>query len=183
MGSLNAKGRGKTFWARVQSLSLCSIALGISKIYEDEKRYELNSVHGLMKLIEKQGLVSLGHDNANYFYADYKQYASDESPSSAHLRNVLNGFLASKSSELNRFKMYRDKILAHGEFSVSRISLPSFDEMEQLYEFAKKFYYHVSDDYVGVGHANLDSNRRLRVALKAILGDLIDDPIKMEWEN
>ena len=181
---INIKGRGKAFWTYVRNLSISSIALGISRVYEVEKHNELYSLPGLIRMIENQNLVPLNRERSQRFFSNYGHFASPGNVSSEfNLKNVVDGFIASKNEELSSFKTFRDKVIAHGEFGAEIDALPSYAEMEQLFSFAKSFYYVVSSDYIGVGPADLDSNQYLKAGLKAILKELLGGNIESEWES
>ncbi|MBW2637867.1 MAG: hypothetical protein JRC86_10165 [Deltaproteobacteria bacterium] len=54
-------------------------------------------------------------------------------------------------------KKYRDKMGAHSESKVKITSLPSHDEFEAFFSFAKDFYETISKTIIGVGPAKLGS--------------------------
>jgi len=181
---LNRRGQGRSFWGRIQDLSICSIVLAITKIYEEEKRYELNSVPGLMRMLEVENFVPLENRRSNEFFKEYGRFAPSSDPSpNVYLRKVVNEFIASKDRDLVLLKDSRDKTITHGEFGASSHALPSFDTIEGLYRFAKDVYSVVCDDYVGVGPADLDSSRTLIVGLESILEELCGERIDTEWKK
>lgn len=177
---LNENSSGRFFFGHVAMRILESIVLAICKIYEDEQRYELNSIQGVLN--------SLSH-RAPSLKADEKdlrgfilQYGGPSEPTDLleALQVTFNRFKTKYSSELERFKKARDKIVAHSEFGAVRDSLPSFDTMEKLFFFGADFYTLVSDSFVGSGPVNLRNRREIKRDCEKILRLIGIEDIKTE---
>jgi hypothetical protein len=166
---LNKHSQGKFFFGHVAMRVLESIVLAICKIYEDEKRYELNSIQGVLNsLSHKQPSLKADKREVRDFILKYGGPSGPMAPMDA-LQVTFDGFKTKYAAELERFKTARDKLVAHSEFGVPRDSLPSFDTMENLFFFGAEFYMIVSNSFVGSGPADLKNRREVKSDLVKIL--------------
>jgi hypothetical protein len=175
--SINQRGAGKVFFGFVQSLCLRFISLEICKIFEDEKKgkrgkvkYELNSIDGVLRAIKDENLAVPDSSRVCGFLEKYGRGHSKEGLLSEIL-SCVEEFKKNHQKELTEFQTVRDKWIAHSEYEFSWENLPSYDVMEQLFDFAWGFYSAVSET-IGVGPCNLDSSRQVRDSMKKILRDL-----------
>lgn len=150
-------GAGKSFFYFVRNSSLQGIALNICKIYEEEKGYKLNTIHGVIqaaKMFHRKTGVNLKDKDITSFESmalDYKE------------------FMKKNAIELNMFKHYRDKFIAHAEHQAEHESLPSFEIMEKFYLFAYQFYASFTHEFVGASPINVDLMPKPKVALVHVL--------------
>ena len=159
-----------------------AIVLAICKIYEDEKRYELNSIQGVLNsLSHKTPNLRANEKNARAFVSQYGGPAEPMDSLKA-LQATFDRFKTEYASELNRFKTARNKLIAHSESAVPRDSLPSFDTMEKLFFFGAEFYMIVSDSFVGSGQVNLKNRREIKKDLDKVLRLIGLQDIKTEME-
>lgn len=159
-----------------------SIVLAVCKIYEDEKRYELNSIQGVLNsLSRKQPSLKADKREVRDFVSKYGASSGPMDPMDA-LQVTFDGFKIKYAAELERFKTARDKLVAHSEFGVPRDSLPSFDTMENLFFFGAEFYMIVSNSFVGSGPADLKNRREVKSDLVKILRLIGLQDIKTELE-
>ncbi len=179
---INKNSPGRFFFGHVAMRALESIILSICKIYEDEKRYELNSIQGVLNSLAA---------NAPHLRADEKevhgfiiQYGgpSEISDILKALQVSIDRFKAKYGAELERFKTARDKIVAHSELGANKDPLPSFDTMEKLFSFGAEFYMIVSDSFVGSGPDNLKDRREIKRDLAKILRLIGIHEIKTDME-
>ena len=179
-GSINKKGAGKSFFGFLQRSCIDLITLNICKIYEYEKAYELNSVEGVLKHITDEQLSVLDSSHIDNFIHKYDGQNKGESLSA--LSSTVAGFKKKYQKELERFKTYRDKGVAHSEFGFNPNDLPSYDVMERLFSFGANFYMLVSSAFVSVVPCDLNSDRKVKVGLKKILQEHCLTDIKTELE-
>lgn len=159
------------FFGHIQMRNIESIALSICKIFEDEKGYELNSISGVARYLITQPPTCLDNSRVNEFVLRYDCASSADSPI-GKLQSTLEEFRAKYKDELERFKSFRDKVVAHSEYDASRDSLPSYDVMEKLFFFGADFYRLVSAAFVGVGPDDLRTNRPVKVSLRRLLENI-----------
>jgi AbiU2 len=166
---LNKHSPGKFFFGHVAMRILESIILAICKVYEDEKRYELNSIQGVLNsLSHKAPSLKANEREVRDFMSQYGVPSGPMDPMEA-LQATFDGFKTKYASELDRFKTARDKLVAHSEFGVARDSLPSFDTMENLFFFGADFYMIVGNSFVGSGPENLKNRREIKRDFEKIL--------------
>jgi hypothetical protein len=178
--SINKIGIGKSFWGFLQKLCIDSIALNICKIYEYEKAYELNSVEGVLKKIIDDQSSALDSSEVDVFLKKY------DSPNGT-LSLCIKRFKQKYEKELERFKIHRDKHVAHSEHGFNPNNLPSYDVMERLFDFGADFYILVSATFVSTASVSvvpcdLKSDRKVKVGLKRVLDKLGLTEIKTQME-
>ena len=179
---LNKHSPGRFFFGHVAMRILESIVLAICKVYEDEKRYELNSIQGVLNsLSHKAPSLKADEKKVRDFIS---QYGGPSAPTDLleALQATFDAFRTKYTSELDRFKTARDKLVAHSEFGVPRDSLPSFDTMENLFFFGANFYMVVSNSFVGSGPENLKNRREIKRDLEKLLRLVGLQDIKKEME-
>jgi len=113
------------FFGHIQMRVVESIALCICKIFEDEKKYELESISGVVRYLVAQPSTCLDESKVNEFLLNYGCASSADSPI-GKLQSTLEEFRDKYKDELERFKSFRDKVVAHSEYDASRDSLPSY---------------------------------------------------------
>ncbi len=177
--SIKKKCGGQTFWGFLQRSCVDLITLNICKIYEYEKQYELNSIEGVLKHITSAQLSALGSLHIEKFMRKYDCLNKNELST---LSLTVAEFKRKYHNELKGFVTYRDKRVAHSEFGFDPDGLPSYDIMEQLFNFGRDFYMLVSKAFTGVVPADLDKDRKVKVGLKKMLEKLGVEDIKTEME-
>ncbi|MFX0202504.1 MAG: hypothetical protein ACFFCW_40880, partial [Candidatus Hodarchaeota archaeon] len=65
------------------------------------------------------------------------------------LQLTIDGFRDKFKVELDRFKVFRNKYVAHSEYDINIATLPSYEVMESLFSFGADFYGLISA-FVGV---------------------------------
>ena len=168
---INQRGVGRNFWGHIQQLAQESIVLKICKVYEEEKGYPLNSVHGVFSHVLKESPKALDNLKIEGFIKKYNGPLGAASATSG-LETTINQFRDKHSHELDRFKECRDKIAAHSEHGITIDSLPSYDVMENLFNFGADFYALVAAAFIGVGPIDLKTSRQVKSSLKSIFNKL-----------
>jgi hypothetical protein len=166
---LNKHSPGRFFFGHVAMRVLESIVLAICKVYEDEKRYELNSIQGVLNsLSHKQPSLKADEREVRDFISQYGGSSGPMDQMDA-LQVTFDRFKTKYAAELERLKTARDKLVVHSEYGVPRDSLPSFDTMENLFFFGADFYMIVSKSFIGSGPAELKNRREVKSDLVKIL--------------
>jgi hypothetical protein len=183
--SIKKRGLGRSFFGFLQKSFIDLIVLNICKIYEYEKNYELNSIEGVLKHITSEKLSALNSSHIDDFIQKYNSPNKDESLST--LSSTVTEFKKKYQNELERFKTYRDKGVAHSEFGFNPNDLPSYDVMESLFGFSADFYMLVSAAFVSTASVSvvpcdLNFDRKVKVGLKRVLLELGITDIKTEME-
>jgi hypothetical protein len=178
---INERGIGKSFFGRLQQLAFRSITLNICKIFEEEKKYELNSIQGVVRHLITEAPTALDDTKLRDFIRKYQGPSDFGNPISA-LQSTIHGFRNKLKVELDRFKAFRDKKAAHSEYGIAIDTLPSYDVMESLFSFGADFYNLISAAFVGVGPCDLRTERKVKVGLKRLLQELGLEAIKIDME-
>ncbi len=176
INNINKNGVGKSFFGFLRKSCIDLIALNICKIYEYEKAYELNSVEGVLKLITDEQFSVSDSSSICKFICKYENHPNEDELLSS-LSSTVARFKKKYENELERFKTFRDKQVAHSEFGFNLNSLPSYDIMERLFNFASEFYMLVSAAFISTASISvfpydLNSHRKVKVGLKRILRKL-----------
>jgi AbiU2 len=184
--SIKSNGIGISFFGFLQRSCINSIALNICKIYEYEKNYEINSIEGVLKLITDEQLSVSDSSSICKFICKYENHPNEDDLLSS-LSSTVAGFKKKFENELEWFKTFRDKQVAHSEFGFNLDSLPSYDIMERLFNFGAEFYMLVSTVFistasVSVVPCDLNSNRKVKIGLIRMLSKLGLTDIKKEME-
>ena len=182
--SINNRGVGKNFFGFLRRSCIDLITLNICKIYEYEKAYELNSVEGVLKHVTDEQTL-----DSSQVCSFVKKYGHDPNKNEllSGLSSTVAGFKKKYQNELDRFKIYRDKGVAHSELGFNPNDLPSYDVMERLFGFGADFYMLVSVAFistvsVSVVPCDLNSNRKVKNGLIKILSEHGLTAIKTEME-
>ena len=133
----------------IQNLAHGSIAICICKIYEDSRRNELDSIPAIIESLPTLELTAEQKQKITEFGMLYGN-ASKLTDTKSYLKGALGLFIGIHSATFDRLKKYRDKIGAHSESKVKIDSLPSHDEFETLFSFAKDIYEVVSETIIDV---------------------------------
>lgn len=178
---INERGIGKFFFGHVQVLCHRSITLNICKIFEEEKKYELNSIPGVFHHLITEAPTALDDAKLRDFIRKYQGPSDFGSPICA-LRSTIDGFRNKFKVDLDRFKEFRNKKVAHSESGIAIDMLPSYDVMESLFSFGSDFYNLISAAFVGVGPCDLRTERRVKFGLRRLLQELGLKVIKTDLE-
>lgn len=176
--AISGKGVGKSFFGFLQASCVRLVALDICKIFEDEKRvkrdkvkHELNSIDGVLKSLADGKPPVLDSAKVSSFVCKYSNARGEDGTLSA-LSLTVEDFKTKYQKELKRFKTFRDKSGAHSEFGFDPRDLPSYDIMEQLFDFAWEFYSTISEAFISVGPCDLESSRQVRASMTSLLCEL-----------
>ena len=164
---IRAIGSGKSFFNFIRQQSIQHIALGLRKVFENEKRHPLTSLDGVIKSML---------DNSHKY-----QVPTEKIEKIQHTKTELSKICKRLGSELNSLKIYRDKVIAHSEFEPDVESLPSFDAMTELYNFAYGVYALLSKEVVHVHPLPLGMDPKPKIALISVLSKFGVSEVKQEW--
>ena len=139
-------------FGHMQSLAHGSIAVCVCKIYEDSKRNELDSIPCIIESLQELKFTAKQCKKLTEFGVRYGNSSKFTDPKS-YLKGTLGLFMGMHSVVFARMKKYRDKIGAHAESKVDINFLPSHDEFESFFSFAKDFYEIISETIIDVSPA------------------------------
>jgi hypothetical protein len=180
--SIGKMGVGKNFFAFLRQSCVDLITLNICKIYENEKKNDLNSIEGVLKHIKNEKTSDLKSSHVEAFIQKYGHHLNKGKLLTEALSLTVAAFKSQYHEQLDRFKTCRDKKIAHSDYGFDIDSLPSYNDMEQLFNFGLDFYMLVSRVFTSVVPCNLNDDRRVKASFKKILQKLGLEEIKMEME-
>jgi len=183
--AINEIGTGQNFFGHLQRLSIEAISLCVCKIFEDERGYELNSVQGVMNQlhrIEPKPTV-LNTSNLTTFITRYDGQITDNTVSS--LEATVDKFRAKHKNDLERFKTFRDKVVAHSEYGVAIENLPAYAVMEGLFDFGADFYSLIATTFLGVHPFDIKTQLHVKLSFEDVLRrfGLTSIRTDMEWSR
>lgn len=145
-------GISEVFWGYVQTLALESTAIAVCKIFEFEKRNDLNSIAGIINSLPDEAYSAAQLRAIERFASKYGVNRACTAPKQ-FLRDVAADFQDKHQRSLDECKEFRDKFAVHSEFKFLVGSLPSQDEFEAIFDFSADFYRLVSESILDVGPA------------------------------
>jgi hypothetical protein len=178
---IKKRSLGIQFFTQVRHRALDSIVLGVCKIYEDEKRNRLNSIDAIVTELCQIQPKSLDDAAMKTFLEMYKRSLNKESPAKA-LRLTVDQFRRMYSAELKSFRTAREEVIAHTEYDALIKTVPSYDVMERLFDFAADFYAMITSSFVGGSPDDLRKNRPVRTSLRRLLGEIGLSNLKIDIE-
>jgi hypothetical protein len=178
---IKQRGVGNSFFWHLRPLIIKSIALTICNIYENNNKHELYSIQGVLSHLPKEAKKTLDDGKLEAFIQKYNGSLTGENPIIA-IESTFNAFRKRYRNELNRFKTFRNKKVAHSEFGFTVHLLPSYDVMEKLFYFGADFYELVSASFVGVVPHNLKERGPVKTSLKRLFQELGIKDIKTDMQ-
>jgi AbiU2 len=169
---IKANGIGTLFFGHVQKRMIESIVLAICKLYEDEKRNELNSIQGVLNSLFRRTPPPTIEKSSVQDFVKKQGGPYDEPDLLKALQTTFDQFRSEFSDALSRFKTARDKLIAHSDYQVTIDNLPSFDTMERLFYFGADFYAVVSSSFVGCGPDDLRNRREVKSNFRKLLAKI-----------
>jgi hypothetical protein len=172
---------GVQFFSQVRHRALDSIVLGMCKIYENEKRNEINSIDGILTELCRAQPNSLDDTALRTFLQTYKG-PQIGMPSVNAMRSTFDEFQSKYSAELKSFRTARDKVIAHSEYDALITTVPSYDAMERLFSFAADFYALIVSSFIGGSPDDLRKNGPVRTSLERLLHEIGISNVKTDIE-
>jgi hypothetical protein len=170
---INEIAAGGKFFGHIRRLAIQAISLNICKIYEQEQRYELNSIQGVinnLRTFEEQKPTVFNSPNLTVFVTRYDGHVTDNTVSC--LQATFDAFRANHKVNLERFKTFRDKVVAHSEYGAIIEDLPSYDAMEKLFEFGADFYSLIATTFLSVHPFDIKTQLHVKASLETVLSRL-----------
>jgi len=169
---IKAIGWGKIFFWRVQQMSLDSYALGICKVFEEEKNHELYSLPSILETAKD--CKPKNEQPLSDFVNKYRDLLKEEreNPSIANVEEIYTKFYQKYFVEDTKIKNVRNKIIAHPEYIEEAMrpkNLPSYDTMEKILFFAIDMHSAVSNAYLVVYPHPIKNDERVFSSTLAVL--------------
>lgn len=85
------------------------------------------------------------------------------------LQATFDAFREKHKVDLERFKTFRDKVVAHSEYAVFIEDLPSYASMEELFDFGADFYSLIATTFLGVHPFDIKTQRHVKPSFESVL--------------
>jgi len=187
---INKIGRGKTFFGKVQRMSLDSYILGICKIFEEEKKkHEINSLPSILKTAKyckpknEQQLIDFINKHRDLL-VHIKEDCGN--PSIVDIEKIYRAFYQKYLIKDDRLKKVRDKIIAHSEYmgDVTRPKdIQSYDLMEKFLFFSIDMHSAINRAYLGVHSHPIKNDERVFSSTRAVLEKFGVSNIKTKFDD
>lgn len=186
---IKAIGWGKIFFWQVQKMSLDSYVLGICKVFEKEKKYELSSLPSILK--NAKDCKPQVEGPLRDFVSKYKDLLGQKEESYSNsliveIEKIYAKFYQKYFIEDDRLEKVRDKIIAHPEYieDVMRPkNLPSYDMMEKILFFAIDLHSGISNAYLIVGPHPIKDDKRVFSSTLAVLEKFGVSNVKTKFDD
>ncbi|MGE4158371.1 MAG: hypothetical protein AB7F75_04665 [Planctomycetota bacterium] len=179
--AINRSGVGKAFLKHVHWMSLNKILLDLSKLYENKKDHEINSLPVIVSLVVDVDMSDNEIGMPDFLQRHSVEYVSDKG------RILLKGLLRRKQKDfrkaLEQIRAIRNEKIAHfqDDRKSARHTLPTYNEMEGLVLFAIDLYKFVSNA-CGVATMNFMADRRTEKSLISALEAMGITNLKTSYE-
>ena len=187
---INEMGRSKTFFGKVQRMSLDSYILGICKVFEKEKKkQEINSLPSILKTAKfckpknEQPLIDFINKHRDLL-GQGKEDCGD--PSIADIEKIYKEFYQKYLIKDDRLKKVRDKIIAHSEY-MEDIARPkdiqSYDLMEKFLFFSIDMQSAINRAYLGVHSHPIKNDEIMFSSTRAVLEKFGVSNVKTKFDD
>jgi predicted DNA-binding mobile mystery protein A len=153
VGNLRTVGASEALFGHLQKLAMEAIAVTICKIYEEEKRNELNSIVGVINALPERNQYTQAQLRSVERFAEKQGMRKECENPREYLLQLFSEFTISHAEGFSSLRRFRDKFASHSEHNFELGTLPSFEEFEALYTFADGFYRLISEEFLDVGPA------------------------------
>ena len=172
--------KGEGFWGFVQKQQIDLIAVGFSRVFEQEKGFRLNSIPSIFRFIEENKLNPM-NPQAVSDYLTQRQVEKGESWI-VDLQAVLKNQYQKHQHELLRIKEARDTQIAHSQAGVPKKDLPSVAVFEDLLELACGFHDFVNSAFVNTHSHPISTDTQVQTSLVNLLRQIgISDGCWLPW--
>lgn len=184
VSKIKKKGIGAKFFAMTQRLAIETYVIGICKIYEEEKRYELNSIPGIIQYIQNNNLNPENVHPIAEFAKKYEKKDSQKNDCIEKIKDIVNEFRSENDKDFKLCKQFRDKKLVHAE-DISELSntLPAPEVMERLLFFAIDFSSMTLEVFFGGVPVDHKDDKRVFGSLNSLLKKIGHENIKVDYDD
>lgn len=180
---LNASkiSKGKGFFAFVQKQQIDLIAVGFSRVFEQEKGFRLNSIPSIFQFIQDNKI-----DPTNLqAVSDYLTQWQIEKGESwiVDLQTLLDNQYQKHKQEILRIKEARDTQIAHSQAGVPKKDLPSVSVFEELLNSACGFHDFVNSAFVNTSSHPISTDTQVQTSLVNLLCEIGISDVITEFQD
>src|ERR1022692_2079026 len=131
--SLRAVGASEALFSHIHRLAMEAIAVTLCKIYEEEKRNELNSIIGVINALPERASYTQAQLHSVERFAEKHGMRKECDHPKEYLAQLLLEFTVAHEKGFSSLRQFRNKFASHSEHKFELGTLPSFEEFEALY--------------------------------------------------
>lgn len=173
--------KGRTFFGLVQQQQVELIAIGFSKIFEQEKGYRLNSIPSILRFIERNAIApSDPHAVSEYL-------GTRKSGKGKHWLDDLKRMSADEHAkykrELHRLREARNTHVAHSQAGSPRKDLPSVAVFQELLLLAFGFHDFINSAFINTHSHPILTDNRIQASLSNVLAAAGVPDVTTAWPD
>lgn len=180
---LNAKRieMGRSFFGFVQQQQVEFIAIGFSKIFEQEKTYRLNSIPSILRFIEHNGIVPTDPHAVSEYLGQWKDEKGEHWIHD--LKRMCDNQYSKYKSEMRRIKEARNTHIAHSQAGTPRKDLPSIAVFQELLALAFGFHDFINSAFINTHSHPILTDTRMQTSLINVLRAIGVSDVTTAWQN
>lgn len=173
---------GVNYFVHIQRLAVESIAMNICKLFETEKDFRLNSIHGILQYIEEEEIPCQNIGPIKNFVLMHGN-DTDEDNVIGSVSLVCTKFHERHKEDLKKFREFRSKRVAHAENITVEMNthLPSHSIAKKFLTFGIGFYSSIQESYIGSFPIQHKSDKKVATSTVNLLKSIGLSDIKKEF--
>jgi hypothetical protein len=173
--------KGRTFFGLVQQQQVELIAIGLSKIFEQEKGYRLNSIPSILRFIEKNAIFPTDPDVVEQYLGPWKTGNGDHWIDD--LKRMSADHYARHQTDLRRLQEARNTVFAHAQAGSPRKDLPSVATFQELLALAFGFHDFINSAFINTHSHPILTDTRIQVSLRNVLAAVGVADVTIRWPD
>jgi hypothetical protein len=173
--------KGKGVFGFVQGQQIDLIAVGFSKVFEQEKQYRLNSIPSIFRFIQEKKIDPTNASAVSDYLAHWKIEKGESWMSD--LQVFLENQYQKHKQEILRIKEARDTQIAHSQAGVPKKDLPSVAIFEELLNLACGFHDFVNSAFVNTSSHPISTDTQVQTSLVNLLREIGISDVTTEFQD
>jgi len=173
--------KGRTFFGLVQHQQVEFIAIGFSKIFEQEKSYRLNSIPSILRFIEENAIAPTDPHAVAEYLGPWKSGKGEQWLDD--LKRKSTDRFAKHNGDLRRLREARNTQLAHSQAGSPRKDLPSVAVFQELLALAFGFHDFINSAFINTHSHPILTDTRIQVSLANVLGAVGVADVTTAWPD
>lgn len=173
--------KGDGFFGFVQKQQIDLIAVGFSRVFEQEKGFRLNSIPSIFRFIEENKIDPTNPQAVSNYLAQW-QIEKGESWI-VDLERLLKNQYQKHKQEILRIKEARDTQIAHSQAGVPKKDLPSVAVFEELLGLACGFHEFVNAAFVNTHSHPISTDTQVQTSLVNLLREIGVSDVITEFQD
>jgi hypothetical protein len=173
--------KGNRFFGFIQGQQIDFIAVGFSKVFEQEKEYRLNSIPSIFRFIEDNTINPTNLQAVLDYLAQWK--ISKGESWIYDLQALLKKQYQKNKQEILRIKEVRDTQSAHSQAGVPKNDLPSIAVFEELLDLACRFHDFVNSAFLNTHSHPILTDIQVQTSLVSLLREIGLSDVTTEFQD